>query len=225
MWAVDVIVLLVMYGAFSVFASTALYALVGTFGEFGPSPCDCEELEAELETVDWLGTGQGIGFESPGIVDPALQEEGLGGLKASRWWGGDHRDDAEVIVGRLSGQPGVEEAPEFHNGRTLEVFRHGQVVIRVERSGDIVIHGPEGVEAVTADIRNLGDTMGRVPRPTPRMGELLLTDYLYWAVGVSTLVLLAGCLWFLMRIVGYFRRRNSTPPPEEALSGRSTKSS
>lgn len=64
-WIIDVIAVLLMFGAFSVFASTALYALVGTFCEFRPAPCDCEELESELESVDWLGTGQGIGFRTP----------------------------------------------------------------------------------------------------------------------------------------------------------------
>lgn len=214
-WFIDVVAVLLMFGAFSVFASTALYALVGTFGEFGNFPCDCEDLESELESVDWLGTGQGIGFQSPGIVDAVFQEEGLE-LEASRWWGGDHREEAEVLVDRLSEQPGVEEAPEFHDGTTLAAFRFGQVVIRVRTSGAIDVNGPEDVAAVTADIRDLGETMGRVPRPTPRFDELLLTDYLYWAFGSSVLALVAVFVWFLIRIVGFFRRRNSTPPPEVA---------
>ena len=71
---------------------------------------------------------------------------------------------------------------------------------------------------MTADIRDLGDTMGRVPRPTARIYELLLTDYLYSAFGIRALALVVVSVWFLIRIVGFTRRRNSTLPPEEAYT-------
>lgn len=129
---------------------------------------------------------------------------------------GDHLEEAEVLVDRLSEQPGVVDAPEFHNGSTLAAFQYGQVVIRIERSGDIVVNGPEDVAAVTAEIQDLGDTMGHAPRPAPLFEQLLLTDYLYWAYGISVVTLIAVFVWFLIRIVGFFRRRKSTPPPEVA---------
>jgi hypothetical protein len=214
-WIIDVIAVLLMFGAFYVFASTALYAIVGTFGEFGNYPCDCEELESELESIDWLGTGQGIRFRTPGIVDEAFQEEGFE-FEASQWVEEYSPEDAEILIARFADEPGMVEVTEFHNGTALAAFRHGQVVISVDANGSIDVNGPEDVGTMTTEIQELGDTLGRVPRPVPLFEELLLTDYLYWAYGISVVTLIVVFVWFLIRIVGFFRRRKSTPPPEVA---------
>lgn len=135
MLAIDALAIVILVPALFVLAATGSRILFAGLFEFGPTQCACGSLEADLETIDWLGTGQGIRFRPPVILDPVHHEDGFE-VQASSLETIDSVEEREALVDRLADQPGTEVVEDLLGVEPRWAsFRHGPVVISVSTYG------------------------------------------------------------------------------------------
>lgn len=201
--ATDVVVSLIAALALLMLLDSGITLFFDAFGEFGSVPCNCENLQERLETVDWTGTGMGMRFR-PLVIEELGPPVPFDAYVLT----GESLSDApgESIIRRLEATPLLSRIPPPIPNRWDFAYQVDETVLRVDdRIGRLTLHATNDVDAAIVALdriaANLGDAQ-RPAKPTPWIRDRIISTF--ENASVPSLVLVS-VMWLGLRVTGVVR--------------------